>query len=97
MFAWTVRSWRIVSSGGYGFVFGISRLMLKCTWSRGPLSAGMSRFLPQFQQFTVCGRALINCKKPVTEAKKINHAKTGRRVHEATASPQLGRRYQTPR
>ena len=38
-----------------------------------------------------------HCKQPVTGAKKINHAKIGRRVHEATASPQLGRRYQTPR
>jgi hypothetical protein len=25
--AWTVRSWRIVGSGGYGFVFRISRLI----------------------------------------------------------------------
>jgi len=25
--AWTVRSWRIVGSGGYGFVFRISSLI----------------------------------------------------------------------
>ncbi|WP_210212834.1 hypothetical protein, partial [Sinorhizobium meliloti] len=27
MLAWTVRSWRIVGSGGYGFVFRISSLI----------------------------------------------------------------------
>ena len=31
MLPWTVRSWRIVGSGGCGFVFRISGLMLKCT------------------------------------------------------------------
>ena len=37
MLAWTVRSWRIVGSGGCGLCFGISGLMPKSTRSRRSL------------------------------------------------------------
>ena len=59
MLAWTVRSWRIVGSGGGGLSFGISGLTPKSTRSRRRPAAKKRGFSQLFQHVRLYGRALV--------------------------------------
>src|SRR5271166_7006740 len=58
MLAWTVRSGRIVGSGGGGFACGISGLIPKLTRNRRALHSLKQRFHEQLQLLGVYGRTL---------------------------------------